>query len=92
MYKPLGRSVHNFKPLGEMEEENLISVSKASTKDSSLGRVENQKSLIFFKSQAGLYGAHKNKIIHHILKFQNIRFHIGNAPRRGFFENFKICL
>ena len=40
----------------------------------------NQKSLIFFKSQTGLYGAHKNKVIHHILKFQNIRFHIGNAP------------
>ena len=45
-----------------------------------VGRVENQNSLIFFKSQAGLYGAHKNKVIHHILKFQNMRFHIGNAP------------
>ena len=45
-----------------------------------VGRVENQKSLIFFKSQAGLYGAHKNKVIHHILKFQNISFHIGNTP------------
>ena len=45
-----------------------------------VGRVENQKSLIFFKSQAVLYGAHKNKVIHHILKFQNMRFHIGNAP------------
>ena len=57
-----------------------------------LGRVENQKSLISFKSQAGLYGAHKNKVIHHVLKFQNICFHIGNAPRRGLFENFEICL
>ena len=47
---------------------------------SAVGRVENQKSLIFFKSQAGLYGAHKNKVIHHILRFQNIHFHIGNAP------------
>ena len=56
-----------------------------------VGRFENKKSLIFFKSQAGLYGAHKNKIIHHILEFENISFHIGNAPRRGFFENFKIC-
>ena len=44
------------------------------------GRVENKKSLIFFKSQAGLYGAHKNKVIRHVLKFQNICFHIGNAP------------
>ena len=57
-----------------------------------LGRVENKKSLIFFKSQAGLRGAHKNKVIHHISKFQNICFHIGNAPRRGLFENFKISL
>ena len=60
--------------------------------DYGLGRVENQKSLIFFKSQAVLYGAHKNKVIHHVLKFQNICFHIGNAPRRGLFENFEICL
>ena len=45
-----------------------------------VGRVENQKSLISFKSQADLYGAHKNKVIHHVLKFQNICFHIGNAP------------
>ena len=57
-----------------------------------LGRVENKKSLISFKSQAGLYGAHKNKVIRHVLKFQNICFHIGNAPRRGLFENFEICL
>ena len=57
-----------------------------------VGRVENQKSLISFKSQAGLYGAHKNRVIYHILKFQNICFHIGNAPRRGLFENFEICL
>ena len=57
-----------------------------------LGRVENKKSLIFFKSQAGLHGAHKNKVIRHISKFQNICFHIGNAPRRGLFENFEICL
>ena len=45
-----------------------------------IGRFQNPKSLIFFRSQAGLYGAHKKKVIHHILKLENIRFHIGNVP------------
>ena len=40
-------------------------------------RFENQKNVIFFRNQAGLYGAHKNKVIHHILKLD---FHIGNVP------------
>ena len=42
-----------------------------------IGRFENQKNVIFFRNQAGLYGAHKNKVIHHILK---LNFHIGNVP------------
>ena len=54
-----------------------------------LGRVENQKSLIFSKSQAGLYGAHKNKVIHHISKFQNICLHIGNAPEGAYLKILK---
>ena len=54
--------------------------------------VENKKELISFKSQAGFYGAHKSKVIHHILEFQNIRFHIGKGPQRGLFENFEIIL
>ena len=49
----------------------------------SLGRVENQKSLIFLKSQAGFNVAHKNKVIHHVLKTQNIRFHIGKCHFMG---------
>ena len=48
-----------------------------------LGRVENQKSLIFLKSQAGFHGAHKNKVIHHVLKTQKIRFHIGKCHFMG---------
>ena len=32
----------------------------------------------------------KTKSFIRYLKFQNIRFYIGNVPRRGLFENFKI--
>ena len=48
-----------------------------------IGRVENQKSLIFFKSQAGFHAAHKNKAIHYVLKTQNICFHIGKGHFMG---------
>ena len=67
-------------------------VNPLSCKYYTVGQVENQKSLISFKSHAGLYGAHKSKVIHHVLKFQNICFHIGNGPQRGLFQNFEICL
>ena len=50
---------------------------------STLGWVENHKSLIFLKSQAGFHGAHKNKVIHYVLKTQNIRFHIGKCHFMG---------
>ena len=52
-------------------------------RDLSVGRVENQKSLIFLKSQAGFNVAHKNKVIHNVLKTQNIRFHIGKCHFMG---------
>ena len=48
-----------------------------------LGRVENQKSLIFLKSQAGFHGAHKNEVIHQVLKTKNIHFHIGKCHFMG---------
>ena len=58
-------------------------VAQVSSAIPTVGRVENQKSLISLKSQASLYGAHKNKVIHHILKFKNIHSPIGNGPQRG---------
>ena len=48
-----------------------------------VGRVDNQKSLIFLKSQAGFHGAHKNEVIHQVLKTKNIRFHIGKCHFMG---------
>ena len=64
----------------------------SSQQQNHIGRVDNQKSLISFKSQAGLHGAHKNKVIDHISKFQNICFHLGHGTQSGLLENFEISL